>query len=126
MIGNAILAVNDTGYLPARRAAAEGALGGLTLSPLVTVFSIIDYCILRGTEDDRGWQFREWLLPSSRQLFACHGLSLGAGVIGHALLSKGELIHAIKASSLGMLVYTGGIYAVYFVGVGGRIGVRRL
>ena len=57
MIGNAILAVNNSGYLPAHRSAAEGALGGLILSPLVTIFSIIDYYILRDTADDRAWHF---------------------------------------------------------------------
>jgi len=115
MIGNAILSVNNTGYLPAHISAAEGALGGLILSPLVTIFSMIDYYILRDTTDDRGWHFRGWLLPTSRQLIACHGLSLGAGVIGHAILSNGDLVRAIKASGLGMSIYTCGIYAVYFV-----------
>lgn len=112
MIGNAILSVNNTGYLPAHRSAAEGALGGLILSPLVTIFSIIDYYILR---DDREWHFREWLLPTSRQLNAGFGLSAGAGVIGHAILSKGDLMRAIKGSGLGTLIYTCGIYAIYFV-----------
>jgi len=115
MIGNAILAVNNTGYLPAHRSAAEGALGGLILSPLLTIFSVIDYCILRDTADDRGWHFRKWLFPTSRQIIACHGFSLGAGVIGHAVLSKGDLVHAIKGSGLGMLIYTCGVYAIYFI-----------
>lgn len=115
MIGNAILAVNNSGYLPANRSAAEGALGGLILSPLVTIFSIIDYYILRDTADDRAWHFREWLLPTSRQLIACHGLSLGAGVIGHAILSNSDLVRAIKGSGLGMSIYTCGICAIYFV-----------
>lgn len=115
MIGNAILSVNNTGYLPAHRSAAEGALGGLILSPLVTIFSIIDHYILRDTEDDREWHFREWLLPTSRQFIACHGLSVGAGVIGHAILSKGDLVHAIKGSGMGTLIYTCGLYAIYFV-----------
>ncbi len=121
MIGNAILAVNDAGYLPAHRSAAEGALGGLILSPLVAIFSILDYYILRDNEGDRGWHFREWLLPTNRQFIACHGLSLGAGVIGHAILSNSDLVRAIKGSGLGMLVYTCGIYAIYFICVIGRV-----
>jgi hypothetical protein len=115
MIGNAILSVNDTGYPPAHISAAQGALGGLIFSPLVTIFSMIDYYILRDTTDDKGWHLREWLLPTSRQLIACHGLSLGAGVIGHAILSRNDLVRAIKGSGFGMLIYTCGIYAIYFV-----------
>lgn len=115
IIGNAILAVNTAGYLSANKSAAEGALGGLVLSPLVTIFSILDYCIIRGTTDDRGWNFREWLLPTSRQLFACQGLSLAAGVVGHAILNNRDLIHAIQASSMGMLIYSCGLYAIYFI-----------
>ena len=122
MIGNAILAVNDAGYLPANKSAAQGALGGLILSPLVTIFSIIDRCILRGTSDDRGWHFRGWLLPTSRQFFACQGLSLGAGVVGHVILAnKRDLIYAIRANGMGTLIYTCGIYAIYFVCTCGRV-----
>ena len=121
MIGNAILAVNSAGYLPANKSAAEGALGGLVLSPLVTIFSIIDYCILRDDTDGRGWQFREWLLPTNRQIFACQGLSVGAGVVGHAILGNGDFGYAIKASGTGMVIYTSGIYAIFFVCTCGSI-----